>query len=166
MGNEDGFLLSESCLNFYGAFGVPRLAILGRYHPPRHSSHSSHSSRSHLLRLYTTLYSIVPSRCVLLLPPYSLSTPSLLPFPSRNGNLKSQVRVLYNVYINTISSPNLGFEIVIPGREREQGRFEGSIEGVGKERHEGVGREHGGVRERVSRSTTGQCRGAAGGRLK
>lgn len=50
------------------------------------------------------------------------------------------------LYIYTIFSPNLGFEIVISGREREQGRFRGSIEGVGKE-HEGVGREYGGARE-------------------
>ena len=49
-------------------------------------------------------------------------------------------------YICIISSPNLGFEIAIPGREREQGRFRGSSEGAGKE-HEGVGREHGGARE-------------------
>ena len=32
-----------------------------------------------------------------------------------------------SVYIPT---PNLGFEIVVPGREREQGRFRGSIEGA------------------------------------
>ena len=62
--------------------------------------------------------------------------------------------ILYTIYIYITSSLNFGFEIAIPGREREQGRFRGSIEGAGKE-HEGVKEsteEHYGV--------------AAGGRLK
>ena len=50
--------------------------------------------------------------------------------------------------IYTISSPNLGFEIAVPGWEREHGRFRGSMEGVGKEQ-EGVRREHGGARESI-----------------
>ena len=37
-------------------------------------------------------------------------------------------------------SPNLGFEIAISVREREQGRFRGSREGVGESK--GVPREH------------------------
>ena len=36
-------------------------------------------------------------------------------------------------YIYTISPPNLGLEIIVPGREREQGRFRGSRERVGRE---------------------------------
>ena len=35
--------------------------------------------------------------------------------------------------IYTIYTPNLGFEIAVPGREREQSRFRGSTEGVGRE---------------------------------
>ena len=57
-------------------------------------------------------------------------------------------------YIYIISSPNLAFEIAIPGREREQGHFRGSREGA-----QGSKGEHRG-------STMGQCRGAAGGNLK
>ena len=62
-----------------------------------------------------------------------------------NSKYNDHVRI----YIYTISSPNLGLEIAIPGREREQGRFRGSIEGAG--------REHGGARE----STEGALRGSA-----
>ena len=33
-------------------------------------------------------------------------------------------------YIQIIYTPNLGLRIAVPGREREQGRFRGSIEGA------------------------------------
>lgn len=52
-----------------------------------------------------------------------------------------------DIYIYIIYTPNLGFETAVSGREREQGRFRGSIEGA-------------------RGSTMGQCRGAAGGSLK
>ena len=58
------------------------------------------------------------------------------------------------IYIYILYTPNLEFEIIIPGREREQGRFRGSIEGAGKEHEE--------ARE----STMRQCRGAAGGCMR
>ena len=54
-------------------------------------------------------------------------------------------------YIYIIYTPNLGLEIAVPGREREQGRFRESTEGargrsggVSRE-HEGASREHGGA---------------------
>ena len=34
------------------------------------------------------------------------------------------------IYIYIIYTPNLGSEIAVPGREREQGRFRGSTEGA------------------------------------
>ena len=40
------------------------------------------------------------------------------------------------IYI--IYTPNLGYEITVPGREKEQGRFRGSIEGAKKERYRAV----------------------------
>ena len=38
--------------------------------------------------------------------------------------------VVCRAYIYIIYTPNLGFEIAVSGREREQGRFRGSIEGA------------------------------------
>jgi len=35
-----------------------------------------------------------------------------------------------SIYIYIIYTPNLGLEIAVPGREREQGRFRGSSEGA------------------------------------
>ena len=40
-----------------------------------------------------------------------------------------------HIYIR--STPNLGLEIAVSGREREQGRFRGSTEGAGREQEEG-----------------------------
>ncbi len=40
-------------------------------------------------------------------------------------SLRSGKRYIYIIY-----TPNLGFEIAVPGREREQGRFRGSSEGA------------------------------------
>ena len=37
------------------------------------------------------------------------------------------------IYIYPISTLNLGLEIAVPGREREQGRFRGSTEGAERE---------------------------------
>jgi len=86
------------------------------------------------------------------------------------------------MYISIIYTPNLGLEIAVSVREREQGRFRGSsegargsiegargssegargsIEGAGGST-EGAAREH----ERARGSTMGQCRGAASGSLK
>ena len=65
------------------------------------------------------------------------------------------------IYIYIIYTPNLGFEITIPGREREQGRFRGSSEGA-RGSTEGAK----GSTEGARGSTVGQCRGAADGSLK
>lgn len=54
------------------------------------------------------------------------------------------------VYIYNIYTPNLGLEIVIPGREREQNRFRGSIEKVEK-KYERVEREHEEVRKSIKK---------------
>ena len=43
---------------------------------------------------------------------------------------RSSVHIFTDIYIYIIYTPNLGLEIAIPGREREQGRFRGSSEGV------------------------------------
>lgn len=85
----------------------------------------------------------------------------------------------YDINIYIILPPNLGLEITVLGREREQGRFKessegaegsskgarGSNEGVG-ESIEGVGESNEGAREsneRVRESTKRQCRGAVDG---
>ena len=39
-------------------------------------------------------------------------------------------RLKLGVYTYIIYTPNLGLEIAVPGREREQGRFRGSSEGA------------------------------------
>ena len=57
------------------------------------------------------------------------------------------------IYMYIIYTPNLGSEIALPGREREQGRFRGSTEGA-KGRNEWND-------ERARGSITGQCRGKA-----
>ena len=70
-------------------------------------------------------------------------------------------------YIYIIYTPNLGLEITLPGREREQGRFRGSSEGArgrskgASKEHEGALREHRGSRG----SAVGQCRDTAAGSL-
>ena len=46
------------------------------------------------------------------------------------------------IYKYIISTPDLGLAIAVPEREREQGRFRGSIEEASRE-HEGVRREQG-----------------------
>ena len=38
--------------------------------------------------------------------------------------------LVFTIYIYIIYALNLGFEIALPGREREQGRFRGSTEGA------------------------------------
>ena len=48
-----------------------------------------------------------------------------------------RVWILVSIYIGIIYTPNLGLKIAILVREREQGRFRGSIEGAG-----GAAREH------------------------
>ncbi len=48
-------------------------------------------------------------------------------------------------YIYIIYTPNLGFEIAVSVREREQGRFRGSNEGA-RGRSKGAPGEHGGAR--------------------
>ena len=60
------------------------------------------------------------------------------------GVIESQKKTLLlrrerevTVYIYIIYTPNLGLKIAILVREREQGRFRGSIEGAG-----GAAREH------------------------
>ena len=63
-------------------------------------------------------------------------TSKLIVGPVQLGN-----QLVGSYYIYIISSPNLGFEIAIPGREREQGRFRGSTEGA-RGRSEGASREH------------------------
>ena len=52
------------------------------------------------------------------------------------------------MYIYIIYTPNLGFKIAVPGRERKQGRFRGSIEEAGRE-YEGVGRGYRETRESI-----------------
>jgi len=47
-------------------------------------------------------------------------------------------------YIYIIYTPNLGFEIAVRDREREQSRFRGSSEGS-RGRSKGAVREHGGA---------------------
>ena len=70
--------------------------------------------------------------------------------------------MLYIIY-----TPNLGLGIALPGREREQGRFGGSIEGaqVSIEGAQGSSEGARGSIEGARGSTVGQCRGAAGGSL-
>jgi len=57
-----------------------------------------------------------------------------------------------HAYLYIIYTPNLGSEIAVSVREREQGRFRGSIEGAGgstegaRESTEGALREHGEAR--------------------
>ena len=48
-------------------------------------------------------------------------------WPKNNDGLAES----HYVYIYIIYSPNLGLEIAVPGREREQSRFRGSREGAG-----------------------------------
>ena len=71
-------------------------------------------------------------------------------------------------YIYIIYTPNLGLEIVVPGQEREQGRFRGSNKGVrgSNKRAEGSTKRLGRSNKGARGSTVGQCRGAAGGSLK
>ena len=45
------------------------------------------------------------------------------------ANLQSEVRITDNIYMYIIYTPNLGLEIAVPGREREQGRFRRSTKG-------------------------------------
>ena len=65
-----------------------------------------------------------------------------------------------NIYI--IYTPNLGSEIAIPGREREHGRFRGSIEGV-RGRSEGAGGSKWGATGEHRGSTEGAPKGALKG---
>ena len=73
------------------------------------------------------------------------------------------MRTGINIYI--IYTPNLGSEISLPGREREQGRFRGSIEGVGR-CSGGVLREYGGVLRGYRGVLWGNAGGAADRSLK
>ena len=73
-----------------------------------------------------------------------------------------------DIYIYIIYTPNLGLEIAVPGREKEQGRFRGSSEGA-KGSNEGAKGSTKGARgstEGARRSTIRQYRGAAGRSLK
>ena len=76
-----------------------------------------------------TMNFTLPPRCSLVTSLYSLSSPLLRPLtpsilPSKrlykSGNPRFQIRNI----------PKLGLRIAIPSREREQGRFRGSIEGA------------------------------------
>ena len=60
-------------------------------------------------------------------------------------------------YIYVIYARNLGLQITLPGREREQGRFRGSTGGAP--------REHGGATEGVRGSSDGALWGSAGALL-
>ena len=62
-----------------------------------------------------------------------------------------------NIYIYIIYTPNLGLEIAVPGREREQGRFRGSIEGARGSREGARGSREG------ARGSKGEHRGALWG---
>jgi len=70
----------------------------------------------------------------------------------------------YNVYIYIIYTPNLGLEITVSVREREQGRFRGSSEGaVGSNEGEG-GSSEGALREQ--RGSKKEHYGAVQGRSR
>jgi len=68
--------------------------------------------------------------------PCALSAPSVLPLkqpcsPSRPKKAITNPKFgVYIIYIYIIYTPNLGFEIAVLGREREQRRFRGSSEGA------------------------------------
>ncbi len=54
----------------------------------------------------------------------------------------------HTIYIYIIYTPNLGFVIAIPGREREQGRFRGSSEGASREHGRAAREQRGAQQER------------------
>ena len=54
-----------------------------------------------------------------------------------------------HIYICIIYTPNLGWGITVPGREREQGRFRGSIEGAPGSSEGAPGSSEGAVREQM-----------------
>ena len=66
--------------------------------------------------------------------PCSLNIPLALPLkrpysPSRSGTAITDLKFrVYNIYIYIIYTPNLGSEIILFDREKEQGRFKGSSE--------------------------------------
>jgi len=68
------------------------------------------------------------------------------------------------VYIYIIYTANLGLEIVVPGREKEQSRFRESSERA--ERSSERARRNTESIERARGSTIGQCRYAADRSLK
>jgi len=70
-----------------------------------------------------------------------------------------------HAYIYIIYTPNLGFEIAVPGREREQGRSRGSTKGA-RGRSEGVGGRAAREQRGSMREHYGAVQGAAGGSLK
>jgi len=88
---------------------------------------------------------------------------------SRPGTVISSFKFgVYIIYIYIIYTPNLGLEIAVSGREREQGCFRGSSEGAAREQ-EGAGGSRGGARgsnKGARGSILGQYRGVAGRSLK
>jgi len=61
------------------------------------------------------------------------SASSSSPLVQRKRNYKKDPKPPHpdaDIYIYIIYTPNLGFPIAVPGREREQGRFRGSTEGA------------------------------------
>ncbi len=101
---------------------------------------------------------------------------------SRSDSGQTGPIVIITLYIYIIYNPNLGLRIAVLGREREQGSFRGSIEGVGGSTEGARGSTEGargsteGVRgstegargstEGAKGTTMGQWRGAADGSLK
>lgn len=85
-----------------------------------------------MLRPLTTLEcSLLLPQCSLLLSRCFLSAPSnaaLLPFPTRDGNLKPKIRGVYNIYF--IYALNLGFIIAVLRQKKKQGCFKESTEEV------------------------------------
>ena len=81
--------------------------------------------------------------------------------PGRTSGVWGHVRATFDfadvvlfpiyIYIYIIYTPNLGFVITVPGREREQGRFKGSTEGV-RRRSKGALREYKGTRGSIKRA--------------
>ena len=70
----------------------------------------------------------------------------------RNGpqRVSRAARYIYIKY-----TPDLGFEIALLGREREQGRFRGSIKGA-RGRSEGVGGRSKGSKDKYTQRTSDQ----------
>jgi len=84
--------------------------------------------------------------------------------PSAGAIRRCRIFETRGYYIYIIYTPNLGLEIAVSVREREQGRFRGSSEGAPGE--QGGARGSGGSSEGAKGTTMRQCRGAVGGSLR